>query len=270
MKSKIPPTEPTPFEPLPHQPDRVRPLMRAIKGQLEALQGREITYEDLAGYVGQAASSVFDKFQRAQQPQIEALLGWIERLPESTRNQLLNSACRCYPTLDHPRLNHDPAQVSQLKTLFRQANGLTLVQGGNDGLRTFLITALGHSCGTLEPERRQVCGIDVHEPDWFVPVDGVVYLHNLLDPSRMREGVHRAWPAIAEMKSRLTILNGVWSKVRDLEAEINQLSLRRHVIVADETRFKPEDPARRDAKPTHVLSAAEEKEGRIRIVVQRL
>jgi len=270
MKSKLPPSEPTASEHPAHQPDRVRPLVRAIKGHLEALQGREITYEDLAGYVGQAASSVFDKFQRTQQPQIEALLGWIERLPESTRNQLINSACRCYPTLDHPRLNHDPVQVSRLKTLLRQANGLAVVQGGNDGLRTFLITALGHSCGRLEPERRQVCGIDVHEPDWFVPVDGVVYLNNLLDPTRLREFINLAWPGIAEMKSRLTILNGIWAGVQNLEAEISLLAPRRNVIFADEFRFKLEDLSRLGVAPIHILTIAEDMQSRVRVAFQQI
>jgi len=128
MKSNDPPTQPGPVEFSRYQPDRVRSLMRAIKGALEAVQGREISYEDLASYAGQATSSVFDKLQRTQQPQVEALLGWIERLPETTRNHLINSACRCCPTLDHPRLNHDIAQVSRLKTILHQANGLTVVQ----------------------------------------------------------------------------------------------------------------------------------------------
>jgi hypothetical protein len=239
--------------------------MRAIKGELDALQVREISYEELASYAGQARSSVFDKLQRSDQPQIEALLGWIERLPEHTRNSLINSACRCYPTLDSPRLSHDPTQISRLKTLLHQSSGLTVVQGGNEGLRTFLVTALGHTCGVLEPERRRVCGIDVHEPDWFVPIEDVIYLHNLLDPSRLRECLHRAWPAIAEMKSRLTILNGIWVVAHDLEGEINQLALRRHVVVADEIRFRVEDLARRGIGPIHVLTVNEEKESRVRV-----
>ena len=244
--------------------------MRAIKADLEALQGREIPYEDLASYAGQASSSVFDKLQRAQQPQIEALLGWMERLPEPTRNHLINSACRCYPTLDSPRLKHDPAQVSHLKSLLHQANGFTVVQGGNDGLRTFLVTALGHTCSILEPERRRVCGIDAHEPDWFVPVEDVVYLHNLLDLGRLRECFNKAWPAIVEMKSRLTILSGVWSVAQGLEAEIYQLALRRHLMVADEVRFKPDELARRTVVPIHILTVTEERESRVRVGVQRV
>lgn len=244
--------------------------MRAIKGELEALQGREIPYEELAAYAGQSRSSVFDKLQRAEQPQVEALLRWIERLPESVRMRLVNSACRCYPTLESPRLNHDPAQVSHLKTLLRQSNGLTILQGGNDGLRTFLVTAMAHTCTILEPERRRVCGIDAHEPDWFVPVEDVLYLHNLLDHVRLRERVRSAWPVIAEMRSRLTILNSVWQGIRERREEMSQLALRRHLILADETRFSPEDVMRWRITPTHLLMLMEEKETRIRVTVQRL
>ena len=60
MKNNVTPGQPSSDEFLPYQPDRVRSLMRAIKGELDALQGREIPYEDLAGYAGQATSSVFD------------------------------------------------------------------------------------------------------------------------------------------------------------------------------------------------------------------
>jgi hypothetical protein len=269
MKSNVSPGQPGSGDFAPYEPDRVRPLMRAIKGELEALQGREIPYEELASYAGQARSSVFDKLQRAEQPQVEALLRWIERLPESVRIRLINSACRCCPTLDSPRLNHDPAQVSRLKTLLRQANGLTVIQGGTEGLRTFLVTAMGHTCTMLEPERRRVCGIDAHEPDWFVPVEDVTYLHNMLDPVRLRESTRKAWPILAEMRSRLTILNGVWPAVRELREEMNQLALRRHLLLSDETRFRPEDLLQRGITPTHLLTVIEEKENRIRVTIQR-
>lgn len=224
----------------------------------------------MAGYAGQSTSSVFDKLQRSQQPQVEALLAWLERLPEVTRSRLINAACRCYPTLDCPRINHDSAQVSRLKMILHQASGITVVLGGNDGLRTYLVTALGHTCSMLEPERRRVCGIDVHEPDWFVPVDDVIYLRNLLDLGRLRECVERTWPIISGFKSRMTILNGIWSSVTDVDAKINQLAFRRHLLIADETGIKPEDLTCRNVVPIHILTVIEEKENRIRVIIKRI
>jgi hypothetical protein len=122
-----------------------------------------------------------------------------------------------------------------------------------------------HLDGSLPPT-----GIDVHQPDWFERVDDVIYLHNLLDPTRLRESVIRAWPAVAGMKSRLTILNGAWSVARELEADVLQLAVRRHLIVTDHGRSKPEEMPRPAATPTHILTVSEEKENRIRVLVQRV
>jgi len=72
------------------------------------------------------------------------------------------------------------------------------------------------------------------------------------------------------MKSRLTLLNGVWSVDQDLQAEITRLGLRRHLVVADEARYKPEELARQIVILTHILTVIEEMENRIRVVVQRI
>jgi hypothetical protein len=159
-----------------YRPNRVRKLRRAIKGELDAFQGRVIPYKDLAIYASQAKCSVFDKFQKDQQPQVEALLGWLERLPETTRNRLINSACRAYLTIENARLAHDPTQVSNLRVLLPQTNGLTIISGGDGGLRTFVTTALGHSHGRLQAETPNVFGLDVRpggRPPQGVPASRV-------------------------------------------------------------------------------------------------
>ena len=253
-----------------YQPDRARPLMRAIKGELELLRGRAVSYEELGGYVGQAGSTVFDKFQKSHQPQVECLLGWLERLTEATRHRLLSSACRTFPSLESPRLNHDPLQASNLKALLRQRNGFSLIQGGSESSRTFLITALGHECGMLSAASRGVCGIDVHEPDWFVPVGGVVYLNNLMDPTSVRECVHRHWPPIASAKRRLIVLNGIWAATQGLHGEIVELAAESHVLVADDFPTRQDDLARRAPRPSHVLTVTEERDARIRVAIQCL
>jgi hypothetical protein len=248
-----------------YHPERVRSLMRAIKENLEASQGRPILYEELAQYAGQAISSVFDKLQKTHQPQVEALVGWLERLPEATRTQLMNSHCRSYPTLEHPRVAHDPAQVSRLKTLLTQGSGFTIIKGGNDSLRTFVVSALCHSKSILQAERRVAWGLDIHQPDWFVPVEGVIYLNNLLDPLRLTECVNRHWSIQFTAGVQIVILNGVWSATQRLEQQIAELGARCHLIVADEQIIKIEDQWRRTKAPIHVLTLSEEKESRIRV-----
>lgn len=252
-----------------YHPERVRPLMRAIKENMEAFQGRPILYEELAQYADQAISSVFDKLQKTHQPQVEALLGWLERLPEATRTQLMNSHCRSYPTLEHPRVGHDPAQVSRLKTILTQTSGFTIIKGGNDGLRTFVASALCHSKGILQAERRVAWGLDVHQPDWFVPVEGVIYLNNSLDPIRVTECVNRLWPIQLAAGAQIVMLNGVWLATQGLEQQISELGTRSHLIIADEQTIKIEERWRRTKVPVHVLTLSEEKENRIRVAVHQ-
>jgi len=105
------------------RPDRVRLLLCCLKRELEQFQGRDIPYDELGRYAGQAGSTVFEKLLKSQHPQVEALLGWLEHLPADRYCRLLADACRCLPTLSHSRLAHDPVQVSSLKNLLQQEAG---------------------------------------------------------------------------------------------------------------------------------------------------
>ena len=165
---------------LKYRPNRVQSMMRATKSALDTQHKRTICFAELGRYSGQSASVAFDKMHRPDQPQVEALLSWLERLPITIRNQIINSACRCFPTLEDPRISHDPTQLSELKALLRLTSGMTIIQGANAGHRTFLITAIAHSYEIHRQKPDSVCGIDSHEPDWFVPLSNVVYLKNNL------------------------------------------------------------------------------------------
>ena len=80
-------------------PDRVRSLLCYLKRELEQFQGRDIPYDELGRYAGQAGGPVFEKLLKSQHPQVEALLGWLEHLPADRYCRLLADACRCLP---HP------------------------------------------------------------------------------------------------------------------------------------------------------------------------
>jgi hypothetical protein len=134
-----------------YRPDRVRPLLRDLQMELERFQRRQIQYDELGRYAGQGASTVFNKLQKNDHPQIEALLGWLERLPEEVRCGILGKFWRCFPSLEHKRLGHDPVQVSSMKALLRQPAGLTFATGSNAGVRTFVTSALGHGSLMLGP-----------------------------------------------------------------------------------------------------------------------
>ena len=82
------------------RPGRVRPLLRDLQMELERFQRRQIQYDDLGRYAGQAARTVFNKLQKNDHPQIEGLLGWLERLPEAVRCGILGKFCRCFRSLE--------------------------------------------------------------------------------------------------------------------------------------------------------------------------
>lgn len=135
---------------------------------MERYLHRALSYAELGCYAGQAASTVFDKLQTTDHPQVESLLRWLEYLPAPVRARLINNACRVLPTFEDPRLAYDPVQGSRLRSLLSVDRGLVLITGGNDGARTFVAAALGHTCRILEPRHVKVVGLDRYRPDWFV------------------------------------------------------------------------------------------------------
>lgn len=223
----------------PYQPNRVRKLLRDTRLELELFQGRPITFGELARYSGQAASTVFEKLHSFHHPQIEGLLCWLERLPDAARSRLLNEACRSFPSLAHPRLSHDPAQISRLNSLLQQCAGLTLISGANEGLRTFLITALGHT-SRMRESGRGVTGLDRNLPDWFVPVEGVLYLNVLLKTQAARPNILRAWSELETIARPIVLVNGILSLAPTLSTRVWQLARQCNVFVADADRaFTP-------------------------------
>ncbi len=223
-----------------YRPDRVRSLLFATKLELERFHGRELTFDELGRFAGQAASTAFDKLQKSKHPQVEALLGWLERLPEAVRSELLAGTCRCFTSLEHPKLSHNPVQVSMLKELLRQPSGLTVVTGGNEWLRAFVLSALGQSSLRLGPASRMVAGIDKLLPDWFVPVDGITYLNTPAGESPARDLVVSIWRTMQDANKKLVLLNGVVAALDDSHTQIFALSRKCSVFVSDaETIVQP-------------------------------
>ena len=253
-----------------YRPERARTLMRSVKNQMESFAGRVIEYDELAYYSGQSTSAVFDKLQRTTQPQIEAFLGWVERLPEANRNQSISQVCRCFPTLQNRRLSFDPTQVSHLTKLIQQPCGLTLIEAANAGLRTFMVTALAHSRCSQASDPLAACGIDVHLPDWFVPVQYVNYLGNELDRAKLRVIVPHLWSALKHIEGRMIVLNGIWPAARGFEEDIVNRSEHCHVVIADDASHNLCRLAKRAKSPFHQIFGSEEKDGRIRVVINKL
>jgi hypothetical protein len=212
-------------------PEVVRKLKK-ILDLTECLPGASLTQKQFAGLSGMPKSTANDWYHSELAPQIRYFLCALERLPEVSRTTLLREFCRECPRLEHPRLGQAPEVIALLKTVLAQPAGLTLIQGDSDALRTFLITAIGHSAGRVMPGKR-IGGVDLHRPDRFVPVHGVLYMGRGCDSTDRAAVALSISQQIEECSAQLLLLNGVWSALPEVQALILRLAGHRNVILAD-------------------------------------
>jgi len=213
---------------------RTAVLLRRLQSALKGRLGKSPTYTDMAEWTGVGDRTIMDWFNNSGRPTAHFLLELLDRTSAHDRSQIINEACREWPTMESARFKCDRTMISQLKTILAQREGLTLIQGGDSAEgRTFFLSALANLF--LENTERPcgVVGVDVHKPDWFVPVPGVKYLDNPIQLSRMRQAVRQAWPALIKGRLNLIILNGILSSMPKLQLHVNALARRRHIIVAD-------------------------------------
>ena len=251
---------------------RITQLLLDLKASLGQAGGQSVSYDDWAQIAGRPANTIASWCAGGAAHQLEVLLASLERLTEEERHRLIDRACRDYPTLRHPKLAHDFVACSHLATLLRQPSGLTFIQGAPEHMRTFLVTALGHSVGSPGLDRGAVAGVDVHQPDQFVPVIGLIYLGNLLRGAEIERQFSRVWPTVRATGARLVLFNDIWRRVPTLHSEIIDLARTAHVVVADALVLKPGDLSNRAPNPAHLVtvSPAREHLERIRIEIQAI
>lgn len=248
---------------------RVTRLLRRLLSALRARDGRTPAYRDLEEWTGVPDATLKDWFTNKGRPTAEFLLQMMERVVGSLRQQLTNDACRIWPILDHPRLKCDLTVISQLKTCVCMHKALVVIQGGTDESRTILISALANTFLALTERPRRVNGIDIHDPDWFVPVPGVTYLHNLIQPASLEEAVSRLWPFLCMGRNNLVLLNGVFSRLPKFENGIRMLLAHQTVIVADTDPVKILRSGKKEKAPVYLVTVDEEPETRcIRVEIQ--
>ncbi len=155
--------------------------------------------------------------------------------------------------------------VSHLEELLQQKNGFTVIQGGPEHMRAFLLAALGNSFRQISAGQRPVTGFDLHGAHAWVPVPGITYLSPQTEIQRApAQLIHP--PADA-----LILLGRVWNNATHLHAAITKLANDRHVVVADGLNFKLDELMRRFRKPAHLLTVAPAREQPewIRVNIQR-
>jgi len=81
---------------------------------------------------------------------------------------------------------------------------------------------------------KTVCGRDVHKPDLFVPVHGVLYFWEPNDAVQVRQLLPDMWQVMKNAATDLILLNRVWTILLEIREEIITCAKSRHVIVADQ------------------------------------
>jgi hypothetical protein len=231
-----------------------------LKGSLGQAEGQSLSYEDWAQIAGRPANTIASWCAGGAAHQLEVLLASLERLTQEERHRLIDRACRDYPTLRHPRLAHDFVACSHLATLLRQPSGLTFIQGAPEHMRTFLVNALGNSASSPDLKKAAVAGVDMHQPDLFVPVIGLTYLGNLLRAGDIEREFKRVWPAVCAAKAWLILLNGVWPQVPALQSEILDSARKSHVVIADALTLNPAGLKSRVSTPVHMVTVSPSRE----------
>jgi hypothetical protein len=209
-------------------------LFRDLHRRLSEAAGRRLTLEDLTRITGQPRSTVHYWLEVHANPQVAGLMTLIERLPFPEREDFLRTHCREFPTLSHPRLAHSPAKLRSLFALLDKQVGVTFITCGSVAARTFVATALAHSYLNLLRRHSEVCGIDLHRPDHWVPVPNVRYVDLPGGRAQVDRLVEETWPALVTSASRLLLLNGVWSLLPAIRDRVVQCGESKHVLVTAE------------------------------------
>lgn len=256
-------------------PELVRPpafpfpgnkIFERIGAAVSAARGYSLENAGFARLIGKSESTTSHWFGVFNQPHLVSCFCLLEQLAPLERHRVIDGLCRDLPILDHARLRHDPASVAALKNLLSQTTGLTVIVGGTDERRTFLLTALGHTFCRMDRRHRTAAGIDLHQPDWFVPVETMFYLKGSTEGPQISKLVRQVWPEITTAQNPLILLNGIWSAMPDLRDDILSLASRRHVVIADQPVAVPGQGIGAE-HPVHVLkvSAADENPGWIAV-----
>lgn len=213
---------------------RATKLLRKLRAAAELTFGRTLTYDELSDYTGEARSTLGRWFNGDGDPSPEIILRLLELTSEKNRHEMMDKApfCRVHPRIDHPFLEQDPVATSILGNLVSNSIGLTLVQGETEAAATFVATAIGHSARILGNHSREVMGIDVHNPDWFVPIPGLQYLNGLLAPGAIFKEFDVLWPRFANSRRTIVLLNGVFQPVAAAPQKVFQLATHCHLVIA--------------------------------------
>lgn len=218
----------------PAYPRHARELFADLRLQIESELQRGLSFQRLGAMIGQPRSTTHYWFEVYDHPHVIAFVALLEWLSPCRRQEFIEKHCRVLPSLSDPRLARFQPQVRELLLSTKQRTGLTILTGGTEGLRTFLVTAF---CHTLEPRsrrQRQIAGIDVHLPDDIVPASSLFYFDSNLRPRVLRDAIGTVWRRVQTSSAHFLVFNGVWGRVPHIRPDLLALSRPKHVVLAEE------------------------------------
>jgi hypothetical protein len=235
---------------------------------LGAARGRLLSNQETAALLGRGKTTISYWLNDYENDHLQVFVCLLEQLSPADRTRLFTELCRELPLLDHPRIRHDPAVVSELSRLLRERSGLTLLTGGTDAQRTFLLTALGHTLSRSDFLDGNAGGIDVHVPHWFVPLEYIRYARP--SPGAVKSMAAELTELVRSEKSYV-LLNNICEWIPASANDLLKLSQTAHVILADDLKklYKvwPKLPER--AQRRIVISSAGLSSELLRIEVQQ-
>lgn len=223
---------------------RTTALFRRLRSAVEEAVGHPLTYVEISRITGEPRSTLGNWFNGDGEPSVEAVLRLAEMLPDTRRHDILDHppVCRLFPRLNHPHLAHDPVAVSRLRTILSNPSGLMILRGFEETWLTFLAAAIAHSVGASAKQSRPVLGLDVHLPDWFVPVPDVTYLPNELRPERIRSEIERLKQKLASAQGALVVVNAGPSTTTLIDENFLALARQAHLVITDVNGPKHQQP----------------------------
>jgi hypothetical protein len=256
---------------LPAVPIAGNKIFERIGAAVGNSRGYSLTSADFATIMGRPESTTSSWFTVYTQPHLVSCFVLLEQLTPEQRHRVVDDLCRELPLLDHPWLQHNPITVGNLKMLLAQNTGLTFIHGGNAAQRTFLMAALGHTFERLDRQHRSATGLDLHAPQWFVPVKTMLHLNATLTPSQTVTAIREVWPGTMSAINPLILLNGIWTTAPDLQTDIIALAKNKHVILAEQTGPAPNSLPYSTASISQILkiSASRENSYWINVEIQR-
>lgn len=195
-----------------------------------------MTIERLSMMMGVPMSTTHYWLETCSHPHVLGFMSLLEHLSPSQRQAFIEEHCRILPSLAHPRLVQHSATKSYLLRLLRKRAGITLIRGGTESSRQFLVTAF--AAADLQ---RNAIGIDLRRPDEYVPAEGMSYIDGSRGLEHVRLCISKIWPGVITTKAPLALFNLLWSSLPDLRADILRLTRNRHVVLADEELPGPAD-----------------------------